>query len=992
MTIKVNKIVVIFTFLLSFMLCLSSVCASDIDNHTMDIVNPDDSYEISSINLDSGDATLNDNLNNSYEIVNTDDDYMVYEGADIDKENAGTFTDLNEEIQKLRFGDTFVFERDYYFNSTFDSDFINGININIPGITLNGDGHRIDGSNLAAIFNVNADNVGIYNFVITNSNAIRDYKNLETVSINDFNNVQAFSKFILVESNYKISPITWLADYGTISNCLFADNTAVNGGAVSWSGNKGRIKNTLFLNNTATGIGGAIYFGGVDNIIENSTFFNSVSLLSGESIYMERRIDNGQVNNCTFYNCAIAIIDGFYTDIDVDIFYKNPVYTKVMDDEFDLISTIYSTLMNNANNITDFKDSIYTFEFNGTDFLFTQYNILKFNESSSKYAIKGISLKEVCTEKLYEIVFAKEFHFSNVKVWNDIFNAVFMNNFTVNYNLIQNCEFEGEDAYGAATGVTNRLNDYLKYTKDGEYVTKVMKISIKSTRNIVQDRYSWDIGKLDCDVVTINGNGLTVQGRDDCSKEDKWAKIDKDCVFAPSNFIIEKFNHGIYNNGGTCIVNNMTFNKNYINYMIDPTDWGAGIANAGVLICNNCTFTNNTAQNGGAIFNQGLAYIDNCTFLNNKAYDHGNDVLNVDKGAVIVDGKMITDSSEGIVDYKKSMPSVDAMWYVVGAIGLASLSAFAVGYAIGAVAGVAAGVSAGIIAGVGFGVCFGGAAYFLIASKTFDINYNRFKLALICICSASVAGVLAGVTGGVMGGMVYSSSSALTGGAATEGVAGKQINSQLNNNEPLIKIEENPNPNPNNEPLIKIEENPNPNTEPLISNEEKPNVGQSYNTGIRNDMSSIIEYDHESNLELPNIRESTNNMRISGSSDVSEVNNIIRESTNNMRISSDSDLYFQSAYRNELEFSEVINPNVPFNGEPGAEIPQYAYENPANVKLPKVQNGLGDLNIVIDEFQAEGNHMRGTIAPCINNGVDIEGANLARSYNNFKVPKVPTYN
>ena len=708
------------------MTCLSSVCANDVDSITNDTVM--DLTDNHDAGLSYGDIVVsedagNENTNNSHQIA--------YDIGEIDKEHSGTFKELNDNIQSLQSGDIYVFEKDYYFNSMYDSDLINGISIDVPNISLNGNNHRIDGSNLAAIFKVKADNVTIDNLVITNSNAIREYSNLG-VSLSDFSNIVSFIKSMEL-ADYKISPITWYTDYGRLTNCIFSNNTAVNGGVVSWSGNKGLINNSLFLNNTATGVGGAIYIEGVSNVISNSFFYNSVSLLSKEGIYEGRTNDRAKITNCYFYDYAVDIIEGYYSDVDVDIFYKTPVYTKFMDEEFNLVPMIYATLMNNANNITDFKDEMYTFEFNGNDLLFTKYNIFKFNETSIKYAINGLSLKEICTENLCEIVFSKEFHFSNVTYWNEVFNAVYENNYTVNYMLIQNSVFKGENAYEEATKIKNRLNDYLKYTEDGEFTNKALKISIESTKNIVKNTYTWNIGKLDCDVVSINGNGLTVQGSDVCTKEDKWAKIDKNCVFAPSNFIIEKFNNGIYNNGGTCIVNNMTFNENDINYMIDP-DWGAGILNAGVLICNNCTFTNNTAQNGGAIFNQGLAYIDK--------YDHGNDVLNVDKGAVIVDGEIINGKG-GIVDYKKSISSVDTMWIVVAAIAGAAV----VGVVFGIGVGIGAGIGAGVFAGLGFGTI----AYLAISQQKYDINYNRLKLAIICIGGATVAGAIGGAIGGWIG-------------------------------------------------------------------------------------------------------------------------------------------------------------------------------------------------------------------------------------------------
>ena len=87
----------------------------------------------------------------------------------------------------------------------------------------------------------------------------------------------------------------------------------------------------------------------------------------------------------------------------------------------------------------------------------------------------------------------------------------------------------------------------------------------------------------------------------------------------------------------------MVIKDNKMHYGFER-DWGAGMLNTGYAICNNCTFSNNYAKNGGAIFSQGHLIINNCTFKENKAYGKGNDVCIGDGGTVEYNGVNILKS------------------------------------------------------------------------------------------------------------------------------------------------------------------------------------------------------------------------------------------------------------------------------------------------------------------------------------------------------------
>lgn len=94
--------------------------------------------------------------------------------------------------------------------------------------------------------------------------------------------------------------------------------------------------------------------------------------------------------------------------------------------------------------------------------------------------------------------------------------------------------------------------------------------------------------------------------------------LSEDKTFYAYNIILEGFNTVIENMGGECMFDHVCFRNNKMDYLVDR-DWGAAILNAGLCICNQCSFENNYAKNGGAIFNQGILILDNCTFAGNEA-------------------------------------------------------------------------------------------------------------------------------------------------------------------------------------------------------------------------------------------------------------------------------------------------------------------------------------------------------------------------------------
>lgn len=223
--------------------------------------------------------------------------------------DTGDFYDLLVKIHNTPEGGILVLDRDYsYVNGTNK-----GILVSKP-ITIDGNGHTLNGKDLSRMFNVTADNVTIKNIRFINGNAFGQYfaKDigggaifwsganglLENCSFTDnhgwFIENDPFdrSEAILFEDGrvmYIMSfrpmgsktneggAIVWNGTNGTVSKCYFARNSvgyANSGGAISWRGSFGKIIDSEFYDNDAW-CGSSIAWMGANGTILSSTVANS---------------------------------------------------------------------------------------------------------------------------------------------------------------------------------------------------------------------------------------------------------------------------------------------------------------------------------------------------------------------------------------------------------------------------------------------------------------------------------------------------------------------------------------------------------------------------------------------------------------------------------------------------------------------------------------------------------------------------------------------
>lgn len=251
------------------------------------------------------------NVNNGNELtsnqVSTDVDILS------DSANAGTFSDLAEDISNAENGIVNL-NKDYKFDSGKDSNFKNGIYLS--KITINGNNHKIDGSNLARVFTLSSANVTLNDITFVNGHSARNSN----------------GGAILVESGTL-----------TVDNCTFEKNYAnQHGGAIgvssSYSSNPVNVYNSRFINNTAEFNGGALY---AKNLVVDYSSFDSNSILARNS-KASKTIDDKALGG--------AILSS-YSRISNSVFANNRVYNPgeyQIDEGGGAIASIYQLTVDNS--------------------------------------------------------------------------------------------------------------------------------------------------------------------------------------------------------------------------------------------------------------------------------------------------------------------------------------------------------------------------------------------------------------------------------------------------------------------------------------------------------------------------------------------------------------------------------------------------------------------------------------------------------------------
>lgn len=678
--------------------------------------------------------------------------YLPSSEDDLKTSDVGVWEDLSKDIQNLKPGDVYNFEHDY---KKPDNAFVSGININVDNVTINGNGHILEGNSknyirsaenkigLGTFFTVSGNNVKINNLTFKNGgydldedsptvkSIVSSFSQLfGSIDINAFSCGVNFNKLDVISH----SALCWLGNDGLCSGCRFFNNKASVGSSLSWFGNNGVLNDSVFLNNSASRLGGAIYLDGVNCTIFNSYFLNSSSQWANDSICLGLDYDNGVFKEIH----STGNGSDFFFDSHISGFDPLEPSTKlnVLGTQIDFAKSMFNVLT--FGDVNTFKDISYFGQIlNGTDFLLTF--IKNFDDG---------------------IVIDQEFHFANVThdnltalIADTVFKAFDARNFTVNFiylnyvNVSNIGDYEnalklnGDNVFGKYLNLYNEYKDSM----GASHVTCVKGLRVDFLGKYTFKNHStWKPMDMGFNTLYINGHDSTIIGDAEDRDEYKWASLEGNCTLTVNNLNITQFNNAIFNDGGFCILNNAVFYKNRMDYYIER-DWGAAILNAGTCICTNCTFLDNYCSNGGAIFSQGCLRLDDCTFKGNDAYRNGDDVLSIKDTDVYIDGKQLN-CSLGVVEFRDVTSTKDTV-LKIGSIAFSALVGVVVGVVtLNPVVAVASGVGTALVLGPLVGT--------YLSTTHYDVHYNALKGTLILTAECVAAGIIGGLIGAYGGSLI----------------------------------------------------------------------------------------------------------------------------------------------------------------------------------------------------------------------------------------------
>ena len=269
-----SKKIIFLAILLISLLSLSAVSAAD-----------DTASDISST-ID--DVTLEKTVN---------EEIISEEGTGETTQEPKSFTNLNDAINGNS-DDYISLDSDYIYTDD-DYEFQHGINIT-RDVTINGNGHTIDGNNAARIFQVQECTVVFQNIDFVNGRSPGSYGDAGALWVYD--GAKATAENCTFTNNH--GTYRGGATHGdcTAINCTFTNN-GVNGNKNEKDGgsmNRGTAIDCTFVNNHAGGCGGAIF--------------------------------NGTAVNCTFiYNSAQSGADVYNTECDENCLFLDSAYLTASD-------------------------------------------------------------------------------------------------------------------------------------------------------------------------------------------------------------------------------------------------------------------------------------------------------------------------------------------------------------------------------------------------------------------------------------------------------------------------------------------------------------------------------------------------------------------------------------------------------------------------------------------------------------------------------------
>jgi len=580
---KNNKKILILSLLLILFLTITATQAAEIQDNT---TTTSDSNAIASIEDD-----------------NQVDTQSVSENNNVLSAGEKTFTDL-EDIFNQATGDRVELTDDFKYASG-DND--QGIVIAKDNLTINGNGHTIDGDNQAKIFKITGNNVVLKNIIIKNTYFEKVY-NIKNFDVIDDKHAAiiwsgengTFEK-VTIQNTQAILNVMYETEY-------YTGNIAIKGAAgLYWTGNNGTITDSTFTDNkqeligsnSNVNFGGALKIDGINCTIKDSKFNDNYAVVAGairinaiNTTIINCQFDN---NNATNGHGGAIRTDGYYT-------------------------TIKESNFNQNNAIDHYGGAIYA-----GNYLTIIKSIFDKNNATTGGAVFVAGINPIIKNSSFINNYAASnsggFYGNNVNANVTLENCIFNNNtasasaaaYCYDYSKIINTNFTNNKAIDGNTGGLSVRSNCIV-------------LNCQFINNSAVTKGSSANGKV----------GACLMGSN---------SIAMNCIFinnsAQINVAAVRFNgdnDGVYNSifiNNSCPASSGAIVNTYLNGIVSNCTFINNTANSGAAISvpssnrdanqthmtiTDCTFINNTARNGGAIYlYTSKDIISNSIFINNNA-------------------------------------------------------------------------------------------------------------------------------------------------------------------------------------------------------------------------------------------------------------------------------------------------------------------------------------------------------------------------------------
>ena len=514
------------------------------------------------------------------------------------------------------------------------SQYLNGIELDVDDLVIDGNGYAIDAQGLTRIFHCTGKNVFIKNIILKNGftekngGAIYNRGELTiTESTLSENTAQLYGGAIHNMSRLTITESILnenTAEYGgaihnlkgeiTITESTLTENTAQRkSGAIHNYDGELTITESALTKNTAQREGGAIYNSWEGELIITESILNENTAEYGGAILNLGRLtitESTLAENTAQYEGG-AIHNGSRLTITESTLAENTaVEGGAIYSYHNNINIDNCTLVNNLQSSFSFVENNNKFDIEWNDEFISSDDITIYldNEIDGEYhlADNQIEWNKTLAKGSHEIILEL----------ND--NRIIMN-FTYSPKIITT----NVNNYAELIDSINKA----KYIITPQYIIDLNKGDYNATNTIV-----WN--PVSNSNLIINGNEITLNGQNTC----QFIRIGTNSKLALNNIILTNFTAeyggAIYNRGELTITES-TLHEN-------TAEYGGAICNYSELTITDSTITENTAQwDGGAIYNslEGELTITDSTLSENTA-KRGGAIHNWD-GSVLT----ITDST-----------------------------------------------------------------------------------------------------------------------------------------------------------------------------------------------------------------------------------------------------------------------------------------------------------------------------------------------------------